>query len=747
MQHLVGWLLDAYVEGNKAVLWIKVEDGRAVRLTDKYTPNLYIKPKKSSTTEQLAAALSTHPNITSVEQEKKYTSLSLESSRILHIHVDSAKNYRKVINDLERLNLIEAYYNTDLLHVQWYLFQKGLPPTSKVSVLYSQTNEVASIEVLDDSLEIQPPPFTALIFNIMVSSEKLTPDVKTDPVMKITVFDEDLKPVDVFGGDEHAALLDFSEYLKARDPDFLIVADVEETLTYLLERARILGLNLQLGREKANIFRLKRLLPYSHKGRVHIDLQTFLFNGIAGVVERSRFTIAPPGLAAKWPAGRTIDSRQCYEAFKKDILIPRSSFFRYVKTAKETIFMDRGGLILSPKAGLHENVAVLDFESMYPHIIVKYNVSYETATPNLIRTDSKGFLPELTKTILNRRLYFKHLRKNFPEDSNERLWCEQRQTALKGILVCIYGYSGCFANRFSSVTCYEEVNRLARENLVKALNVALEEGFEAVYADSDSLFVKKGDACRGDFEALAEKITRETGLPIALDHHFKFLVLLHQETDPNLEAARRYFGKLTNGELYCRGIELRRRDSPAFLKKFQTRLMETLFDAESAEDVCKRQFKKAFNHVVETCDLIRTGSIPLDQLTISKTLRRQVNAYRSLFPHVVAAIQTAQKGKRLKRGDEISFIYVNAEHRNPFRRVVTSEILDSRQGHYDRGKYAELVLDVAETVLGVFGFNRKQLGFRRKPNSRLEQLRIEQSREAVSELDALRRLDWERGGL
>ena len=58
-----------------------------------------------------------------------------------------------------------------------------------------------------------------------------------------------------------------------------------------------------------------------------------------------------------------------------------------MRTAKELIFRDRGGLILSPKIGLHENVGVLDFESMFPHIIVKYNVSYETVSPNGIKTD------------------------------------------------------------------------------------------------------------------------------------------------------------------------------------------------------------------------------------------------------------------------------------------------------------------------------------------------------------------------
>ena len=238
-------------------------------------------------------------------------------------------------------------------------------------------------------------------------------------------------------------------------------------------------------------------------------------------------------------------SRQCFEALKRGILLPKTrGFFKYAVTAKDTIFRDRGGLILSPKAGLHENVAELDFESMFPQIIIRNNISYETVTPHFIDKTKEGFLGELTKKFLDRRLYFKHLRKNFSKGSRERVWCEQRQLALKGILVCIYGYSGCFANRFNNVAAYEEINRIVRETLVKTMNIAMREGFEVIYADSDSVFVKRKDASRGDYERLAEVISNEVKLPIALNHHFKYLVLLTQEADPDLEATRRYFRKL-----------------------------------------------------------------------------------------------------------------------------------------------------------------------------------------------------------
>lgn len=723
----VGWLLDVYVSWKNAVLWFKLESEEVIRLIDHYTPDFYVEPKEKVQPEELSSILLNHPNILHVTLDNKYTSVNMKvKSTVLHVYIDYTKNFRRVLRDIEKLGLIKAYYNIDILHVQRYLFKRGVAPTSKVQIEYDEGDRLQCMCIIDDELEIKPHPLTKLVFDVEIYSKNLTPEVEKDPISKILVYNENLALERAFEGEERSVLSNFSDYIKMEDPDFLISLKVEAVLRYILERAKIRGLTIQLGREEANTDRLERLAPHSHKGRVHVDLNIFLGIGIAGIVERSRFTLAPPRLSAKWPAGRTIDSRQCYEALKKDILLSKTrSFFKHVTTAKDTIFRDRGGLILSPKAGLHENVAELDYESMYPHIIIRHNISYETVTPYFINKTRRGFLGELTEKILDRRLHFKHLRRKHPKGSREWFWCEQRQLALKGILVCIYGCSGCFANRFNNVSAYEKINKIARETLVQTMNVAMREGFEVIYADSDSIFVKKEDADREDYMKLAKSIKEEIGLPISLEHHYKFLCLLTQKVNPELEATRRYFGKLMSGELYYRGIELRRHDCPSFLKNFQKRLLEILFDAECVENLKKDQFKKAQDYVVEIYEEIMNGKIDPEKLVISKVLRKPVDEYQSMFPHVVAAIQMMQKGKKLKPGEIIDFLYVNAAHKNPFRRVVPAAILNNSHCYYDKEKYSEMVLDVAETVLSLFGFNGEQNCFRPKSKNYLEELHCE----------------------
>ena len=89
-------------------------------------------------------------------------------------------------------------------------------------------------------------------------------------------------------------------------------------------------------------------------------------------------------------------------------------------------------------------------------------------------------------------------------------------------------------------------------------------------------------------------------------------------------------------------------------------------------------------------------------LVISKLLRQDIQKYRSLFSHVSAAIQSRRYPLK---GDTIQYIYTDSKYNNPLFRVIPIENLKSLLIH-DREKYKQLLLDAAETVLGVFGFDR-----------------------------------------
>jgi DNA polymerase elongation subunit (family B) len=294
-----------------------------------------------------------------------------------------------------------------------------------------------------------------------------------------------------------------------------------------------------------------------------------------------------------------IDSRNCYEIIQKGYVIPKTSFslrHEHIRTLEEIVFRDKGGMIFSPIVGLHENVVVLDYDSEYANLILMHNLSYETVVypRSVIQTTDKGLLPTVIEKVLKRRLYFKEIKQKFDISIAEWLWCEQRLRALKNILVSLYGTTGSFWNRHSNVLVLEEINKISRQILIKTKDIIQEQGFELIYADTDSVFLKKQDASRLDYESVKDILTRETCLPISLQHHYKFLMLLPLEADEKIEALKHYFGVTQDNELIARGIEIRRHDIPNFIKEFQTVLLYTLFDCKDSAEVVSKVMRMRF---------------------------------------------------------------------------------------------------------------------------------------------------------
>lgn len=713
MNKAVGWIFDAYIQDEKAVLWLRTDDGVVLRLTDAYSPSFYLLPRNEDDEKRLFRLLQDSSHIKNVALEEKYVTLEKEKKNLLHIHVDKMFNYGKLAGIVERLYHVEALYNTDLLHIQQYLFtQLGVAPTSKIAIDYTDEKRVTALKRIDDFGEISPPPFTSLLFDLHTDSVRRHPNPRRDSITCLDVrYGQEAHALQ---GREQAILEQFASLVKKYNPDFLVCPEARKTTTYLFDRVKHLKLDLSLGRESATLENKLKSLRCWHHGRVFLDYGCIENYGIAGLVERSRFSVLPPSIAARWTANRIIDSRNCYELLKRGHVIPKNmGGYAYIRTVEEVVNQDRGGLLLAPEMGVvHENVAELDFESEYPHLIVHDGLSYETVTPQGLSTRDDALLPHVTKQILDRRLWFKRLRRRYDEDSPEWRWCEQRQLSLKMILVCLYGTSGCCWNRFGNVLCFEEINRRSRETLIKTKNFVQQRGFDIVYADTDSLFVKKKYATQDAYEALSRAIRQLTGLPIALDHHYKFFLLLPRQSRSslNMEAQKHYLGVLTNGNPLTRGIENRRHDCPRFIKKFQNKLIQILFDAETVADVYAGGYTRAVNFVVETVDRIMKAKIPPEELVISKTLRKPLSEYTSLFPHVSAAVSLAQQDVAIRKGDVIDFIYVNARHRNPLRRVAPLRIYAS--SYYDQEKYRSLVLDAAETVLSVFGFAKQKFDVR-----------------------------------
>lgn len=696
-----GWVTQSYVDGNRAVNWLRTLQGSVEKVEETHYPDFYVLPRRDLNPDGFSWLLREEPRIFNAQVEEKYADLRMRKKiRVVHIQTESPKAFREVVRILRGRNAVRKFYGTDIVHIQRYLCIQGFAPTMLVEY---RNHRFTSIE---DPEELAPPPLTKLLLRVQIDKRGILANPERDPIKRITIHDFH-EGKEELGGSEEYLLENLQRIIQSQDPDIIVTPSHPfRNLHYVVQRAKILGLNINLSRENGDLIQSNSPPWSSWRGRTYISLESFERSGLAGLSELCRFGMIPLGLAAKWASGRLVDCRQVYEAMKLGVLIPEAkSYNNYFRTVEELYLQDRGGLIISPRVGVHENVCALDFESMYPNLILRRNISYETCTPRGINYSWKGLLPRVAEIALERRLHFKHLRHSFPEGSSEYVYADQRQEALKMMLVVIYGYSGCTWNRFQYIPTFESINLHGREILIRALKISMREGFQVVYADTDCVFVKKLGASEQDFERLARQISEEVNFPIAIDNLYRFLVLLSSKSDPLVDVVKRYYGKLYDGRLHQRGIETRRHDTPQLIKKFQEELMEILFNARDFEEV-RRNYRRALEFTLQTYNRVLSGEVDIDELVVEKDLHKPLGGYSRLYPHVAAGKQLEARGVVTGEGQLIRYLYVNHRSSNPLTRVQALPLYDGRG--YDREKYGELVLEAAETLLGVFGFHREK---------------------------------------
>jgi DNA polymerase elongation subunit (family B) len=686
-----GWILNIsydYACGDINLL-IKLQDGKVIRFKQRLKEYIfYILPKSNSAAEDLYQQLSRNVEvIKKIFWDEKYIDLAdRNKTKLIGVTLENIQpqDYQRLIKKLIIDSRVHSLYNTELSTLHRFIFnQLEIAPTSKVRIEY-EDEELFSILHIDDSREISPPPFSSM--HIRIGNDDITFNIRLENGTSV-----------ISNGLTYES---FTTCLKEYEPD---IAIIYEDFQY----------DYDIGSSIDSI-----ITKYCSQTVVIHTRDTVEDISVVELIEKARFSYLPMKLASKYRMLRLIDSRITYELLKRDFVIPNkktvSKHHEQIRTLENIVEMDKAGMIISPEIGLHENVAVLDFNDEYANIITGHNISYENQSSDYMNSQNKhaALLPSIVEELVSRRIYLKQFLKTQQPDSLLYSICEARLDILKQILVCIYGTSGSIWNRYSNVDVFEEINKHARQILLQTKDIVQYAGFELIYADTDAVFLKKKNATRTDFEEIKNVILKETGLNLTLEFHYKFLVLLYIEADEKMEARKHYFGLTYDNQLITRGIETRRHDTPAFIKEFQRTLLSKLFDCDTYEEVLTTGYGNALKYVAQSIDKLMNGEVQITDLVISKLLRQNIEKYRSLFPHVAAAIRLNISGIIAHRGDSIQYVHTDSSHADPLHRITPAKLMNSKD--YDKEKYLEMLLDSAESVLSVFGFSRSLFGFDKK---------------------------------
>jgi len=132
-------------------------------------------------------------------------------------------------------------------------------------------------------------------------------------------------------------------------------------------------------------------------------------------------------------------------------------------------------------------------------------------------------------------------------------------------------------------------------------------------------------------------------------------------------------------------------------------------------------------YITQNVDKLMNGKVQINDLVISKLLRQNIEKYKSLFPHVSAAIRLNVLGATTNHGDTIQYVHTDSSHTDPLQRITPANLISSNE--YGKEKYLEMLLDSAEAVLSIFGFSRSLFGFDKKKQHWWDEIYHERERD------------------
>ncbi|KAM5256763.1 DNA polymerase zeta catalytic subunit [Ctenodactylus gundi] len=318
-------------------------------------------------------------------------------------------------------------------------------------------------------------------------------------------------------------------------------------------------------------------------------------------------------------------------------------------------------LIMEPESRFYSNsVLVLDFQSLYPSIVIAYNYCFSTCLghvenlgkyeefkfgctslrvpPDLlyeIRHDvtvspngvafvkpsvRKGVLPRMLEEILNTRLMVKQSLKAYRQDRALSRMLDARQLGLKLIANVTFGYTAAnFSGRMPCIEVGDSIVHKARETLeraIKLVNDTKKWGARVVYGDTDSMFVLlKGATKEQSFkigQEIAEAVTATNPKPVKLKFEKVYLPCV-------LQTKKRYVGYMyetldqKDPVFDAKGIETVRRDSCPAVSKILERSLKLLFET--------RDISLIKQYVQRQCMKLLEGKASIQDFIFAKEYR------------------------------------------------------------------------------------------------------------------------------
>lgn len=377
------------------------------------------------------------------------------------------------------------------------------------------------------------------------------------------------------------------------------------------------------------------------------------------------------------------------------------------KTATTAIIKGKkykGAIVVEPTPGVHFNVAVMDFPSLYPSIIKVWNLGYQSIlcshpecrdnkvpdTPHWVCTKLRALESLLIGSLRDLRVrWYKSRSKDKSLPAELRSWYGIAQGALKVILNASYGVFGADSFDLYCPPVAEATAAIGRHSITQILNRAEAIGIQVLYGDTDSLFLK--NPSKEQVEDLTHWTEHELKMGIDVDKVYRYAVFSSRK--------KNYLGVLDDGSVDVKGLTGKKKHIPAFIKEAFNEMKDRLSKVKNPAE-----FEKAKKDIAEIVRerymrLKRREWESMSELAFNVVLGEELDHYTKTTPqHVKAAKILEKSGVELRAGDLISFVKTAREpHVKPVELATKNEI--------DVDKYVAYLHSTFDQVLDALGLS------------------------------------------
>ncbi len=397
-----------------------------------------------------------------------------------------------------------------------------------------------------------------------------------------------------------------------------------------------------------------------------------------------------------------------FEHRKNEYLIPEHNDILNMKgiiATKATIKGKKymGALVIKPKPGVHFRVIVLDFASLYPSVIKRWNLSYETIrcphpeckannipeTPHWVCTKRKGLTALIVGLLRDMRVkIYKRKAKDPSLSDEERNWYDVVQRALKVFINASYGVFGSDKFPLYCPPMAESTTALGRYAIKTTIAKAKEMNLEVIYGDTDSLFIKNPPEEK--VKELVKWAEEELGIDLEVDKVYRYVTLS--------ERKKNYVGVLEDGSIDIKGLMGKKRNTPEFLKKTFLEMIKILSTVKTPKDfeTAKDEIRKIAH---ESYIRLKSRKYSLEDLAFKVMLSKPLSQYTKNTPqHVKAALQLTKYGKEVVPGDIIAYVKVRSS-------TGVKPVQLARIDEIDEEKYLVHMQTIFDQVLSALGIS------------------------------------------